>query len=96
MGRGYGVTLLHLTVSPVVEHFQTPRHRNESRVFWRVCYDRFTALVSGVLAGRGDTLWLVDLLLIDRFVIFFTRAIFQPQGCSRGTLAAGLMVSDRR
>ena len=36
--------------------------------------------------GRGDTLWLVDLLLIDIFVIFFTRAIFQPQGCSRGTL----------
>ena len=46
-------------------------------------------VVSGVLAGRRDTLWLVDLLLTDIFAIFFTRAIFQPQGCSRGTLRLG-------
>ena len=54
VGRGYDVTLLRLAVSPVAERFQTPRHRNESRVFWRDCYDRFTTLVSGVFGGERE------------------------------------------
>ena len=89
MDEGYDVTVLRLAVSPVVEIFQTPRLRNETRVFWRICYDLCTTVVSRVLAGRGGTLWLVDLLLIDIFVLCFTRAIFQPQGCSQGTLWLG-------
>ena len=73
----------------MLEKSQTPYHRDESYVFWRICYDQCTTLVSRVLAGRGGTLWLVNLLLIDTFVIFFTCASFQPQGCSQGTLGSG-------
>ena len=61
-------------------------------VFWRICYDRCKTLVSGVLTGRGDTLWLVDSLLIDTFVIFFYSRHFSTAGMFTGyTSAAGLV-----
>ena len=69
-----------------LKKFQTPRHRRENHAFWRICYDRCTTLMSGVLAGGGDTLELFNLLSIDVFLNVFTRAIFKPHGCSRGTL----------
>ena len=76
--------MLRLAVSPVVGIFQTPRHRNESSVFWRICYDLCTTLVSGVLSGRRDTLWLVDLPLIDIFVCFFHSRHFSTAGVFMG------------
>ena len=46
VGRGdeYDVTLLRFSVWRAVEKFLTPNRRNESVVFWRICYDRCTMI----------------------------------------------------
>ena len=50
-------------------------------------------LVSGVMAGRGDTLELVNLLLIDIFVIFLLAPFFNRRGVHGVHSAAGLVVT---
>ena len=49
--------------------------------------------MSGVLAGRRDTLWLIDWLLIVIFVIFFTRVIFNHRGVHVVHSGSGLVVT---
>ena len=88
--EGYDVTLLRLAVSLVIEFFSDTETQERKCVFWCICYDLCTTFVSGVLAGRSDTLWLVDLLLIDIFVIFFHSRHFSTAGVFTGcTLARG-------
>ena len=50
-------------------------------------------LVSGVLAGREDTLESVTLPLIDILVIFFTLDIFHQRGVHGVHSAVGLVLT---
>ena len=75
------MTLLRLAVSPVVDIFSDIETQDRMSCILAHLLLWVHDACAGVLAGRRDTLGLVDLLLIDILVIFFTRAIFQPQGC---------------